>query len=204
MEIISHRGYWSETNEKNSLVSFKKSFDIGFGIETDIRDFNDNIVISHDVPKGVEVNLDSLISIMPLDIKVIAWNIKSDGLVKKIKNLFDKNLLEKSYFFDMSIPETLVYKKEDLNYLVRLSEYETINQLYPNAKGVWLDSFHTDWWELDIIRRILEDRKKVFVVSPELHSRDHRNVWRILKEFDNKEIILCTDFPTKAKEYFNE
>ena len=50
IQIISHRGFWKNDEEKNTLEAFQKSFSNGFGIETDIRDLDGRIVISHDVP----------------------------------------------------------------------------------------------------------------------------------------------------------
>ena len=50
MKIISHRGLWRTVNEQNSLTAFSKSFSHGFGIELDVRDFNNEILISHDMP----------------------------------------------------------------------------------------------------------------------------------------------------------
>ena len=49
MEIISHRGYWFKNSEKNSDLAFRRSFSLSFGTETDIRDFDGELVISHDV-----------------------------------------------------------------------------------------------------------------------------------------------------------
>ena len=37
MQIISHRGFWSNKALQNSLDSFRESFIHSFGIETDIR-----------------------------------------------------------------------------------------------------------------------------------------------------------------------
>jgi len=36
MQILSHRGYWKETKEKNQEVAFERSFSLGFGKENDI------------------------------------------------------------------------------------------------------------------------------------------------------------------------
>ena len=49
MIILSHRGYWKDVNEKNQQVSFERSFSLGFGTETDIRDYKGELVISHDI-----------------------------------------------------------------------------------------------------------------------------------------------------------
>mgnify|MGYP006075220631 CR=1 FL=1 len=37
------------TLEKNMVVAFQRSLELGFGIETDLRDYNGEIVISHDI-----------------------------------------------------------------------------------------------------------------------------------------------------------
>tara|TARA_B100000886_G_C20155158_1_gene379734 strand:- start:159 stop:404 length:246 start_codon:yes stop_codon:yes gene_type:complete len=50
MQIISHRGLWKSLHERNTAVAFERSFAKGFGLETDLRDFNGDIYISHDVP----------------------------------------------------------------------------------------------------------------------------------------------------------
>ena len=39
MQILSHRGYWKNENEKNSFQAFKNSFSKMHGLETDIRDW---------------------------------------------------------------------------------------------------------------------------------------------------------------------
>ena len=52
MQIISHRGFWKSKNEQNTIISFQRSFENGFGIETDIRDLNGKLVISHDIPQN--------------------------------------------------------------------------------------------------------------------------------------------------------
>lgn len=38
MQILAHRGFWREKKEQNSLASLAKAFEMGFGIETDLRD----------------------------------------------------------------------------------------------------------------------------------------------------------------------
>ena len=50
MKILAHRGFWADEEEKNTLSAFGKAFDSGFGIETDIRDRNGELVISHNPP----------------------------------------------------------------------------------------------------------------------------------------------------------
>ena len=57
MKILSHRGYWNNLTEKNSKSAFRRSFQLGFGTETDVRDLNGELVISHDMPIFDEATL---------------------------------------------------------------------------------------------------------------------------------------------------
>lgn len=38
MKLLAHRGFWQEKEEQNSLIALQKSFEMGLGIETDLRD----------------------------------------------------------------------------------------------------------------------------------------------------------------------
>lgn len=39
MIILSHRGLWNKSSEQNTLEAFNLSFENGFGVETDLRDY---------------------------------------------------------------------------------------------------------------------------------------------------------------------
>ena len=94
MQIISHRGLWKSLDERNTAVAFERSFAKGFGLETDLRDFDGDIYISHDVP----INKKSIMRFSEFleiynDFKEdlsIALNIKSDGLQLKMKEILEK------------------------------------------------------------------------------------------------------------------
>ena len=80
MIILSHRGYWKDfQTESNKRVAFDRSFDLGFGTETDLRDINGNIVISHNMPNGDEMTFEDLLQIMNGRNLPLALNIKADG-----------------------------------------------------------------------------------------------------------------------------
>lgn len=51
-------------NEQNKLVAFKRAINFGFGIETDIRDFNGKLVISHDLPNINSIKLLELLKLI--------------------------------------------------------------------------------------------------------------------------------------------
>ena len=49
MRILSHRGYWNDKIEKNSLLALKTALEKGYGFESDVRDYMGNLVISHNI-----------------------------------------------------------------------------------------------------------------------------------------------------------
>ncbi|HQT44263.1 MAG TPA: hypothetical protein PLD79_09695, partial [Halothiobacillus sp.] len=84
MIILSHRGYWKDAAEKNLPVAFGRSFDLGFGTETDVRDVAGKLVISHDMPRGDELSLEDMLDILSGRDLPMAMNIKADGLAKPL------------------------------------------------------------------------------------------------------------------------
>lgn len=200
--ILAHRGYWKKEEEKNTKEAFKRAFDCGFGIETDLRDIKGEIVISHDMPKGNEMTFEEVLVLLDGRNLPLALNIKADGMAFKIKKLLEKYNHTSYFTFDMSIPEMVVQHKMGLNVFTGISDIVPNPIMYKEAQGVWLDCFYSDWFSKKEIKEILDAGKKVCIVSPDLHKREYKNVWAKYK--DVKGIMLCTDFPDEAKEYFND
>lgn len=47
MELLAHRGYWSNGIPGNSPEALKRALECGYGIESDVRDYDGTLVISH-------------------------------------------------------------------------------------------------------------------------------------------------------------
>ena len=210
MKIISHRGFWINESEKNTIEAFERSFSQGYGTETDIRDYKGELVISHDIADDSSLSLDDFFSLynsinpsLPL-----ALNIKADGLQVKLKNSIEKHKITSYFVFDMSVPDGLSYLKHGLNTFTRQSEYEMAPSFYLEANGIWLDEFYKHWITQNVILDHLQNNKQVCIVSPDLHHREYTNEWNDYKEIikctTSENIILCTDFPNKAKSFFYE
>lgn len=208
MEIISHRGYWLEKNEKNTTLSFERSFSLGFGTETDVRDYNGNLVISHDIPTESSLLIDDFFKIYKTQsYSTLALNIKSDGLQSILKSKLREYNIQNYFVFDMSIPDSIGYINNNMKLFSRQSEYEKIPVFYDQAEGIWLDGFNEEWYDLDLITDHIKKGKKVAIVSSELHGRDHMGLWEFIRtsNLDKEEkLILCSDFPELASEYFNK
>jgi hypothetical protein len=207
MDIISHRGLWKSQAEKNTIAAFERSFSSGFGIETDIRDFNSELVISHDIPNEKCIKLDTMFLLykkinhnLPL-----AINIKADGLQAKCRELIEKYGITNYFIFDMSLPETLQYIKYNLNIFTRQSEYEKVPLCYEDAIGIWVDCFREEWIDKKTILFHLNKNKRICLVSPELHKRDYKKFWgKLVKlEIPLNKLMICTDNPEEAQRFFN-
>mgnify|MGYP001049556465 CR=1 FL=1 len=208
MIIISHRGYWKSQEEKNKQISFDRSFKLGYGTETDIRDYKGELVISHDVPDENSIRIDDFFKIYNIYSSsnlTLALNIKSDGLQVKLKEKLIEFGIKNYFVFDMSIPDTLGYLRNNLITFTRHSEYEPIPAFIEKCNGIWLDSFESRWYDEKVLLNHLQNGKDISIVSPELHKRNHLELWAYLKnnnyhKLDN--IILCTDLPEDASEFF--
>ena len=220
MKIISHRGLWKEKKEKNSLLSFKESMDLGYGFEIDIRSFNKELIVSHDPLEQNDLQLSEAKNSKAYFVEVLTYyklkkskvtlaiNIKEDGLASILAPLLKEYGIINYFVFDMSIPDTISYRNEDINFFSRQSEYEKKVSLYKYSSGVWLDEFNLHWITDEILEKHLKAGKEICLVSPDLHQRDYLNEWVHYKNFEdnklgNNKIMLCTDRVEEAENFFN-
>ena len=201
MEIIAHRGFWKEAGEKNTMLALNRAAANGIGTETDFRDYMEKLAVSHNVADAGSPMAEDFFALYKGTKCTLAINVKADGIQGLLKELLSKYDIQNYFCFDMSIPDTLGYIESGLKFFVRQSEYETINSLYDKVDG-FIDD---DWITPDLIKEHRSKGKRVCIVSSDLHSRDYQKLWAGLKIneiLEDDEIILCTDYPDKAKEYF--
>ena len=210
MRIIAHRGWWQNNKEKNSMISFQKAFLNGYVVETDLRDYCGQLVISHNVADCNSVLSEELFELyrqygnnVPL-----ALNIKSDGIQDILREQLEKYKVTNYFVFDMSVPEMVIYKQKNFQFFTRSSDIEKECVLYQDASGIWMDTFYDDDWKLfDSAKEGLNAGKCVAAVSPELHGKSRQKMWdRIKQEHMNTEeaFYLCTDYPEEAKYFFEK
>lgn len=210
MIVLSHRGLWKSDKEKNTEIAFRRSFELGFGTETDIRDYCGELVISHDIAhSGCMTFRDflQLYSSYSADLP-LALNIKADGLQNKMLVELHKYQITNYFVFDMSVPDGLAYLKAGIKTFTRQSEFEPHPAFYESAQGVWLDEFADHWVNQSIITSHLMKGKDICIVSPELHKRPMQNEWLHYKEISSglkakRNLMLCTDMPEEAERMFN-
>lgn len=210
MIIISHRGYWKTENEKNTTAAFERSFYNSFGTETDIRDYRGQLVISHNIPNELCISLNTFLKTYSVYSKelFLMLNIKSNGLCHLLKNMLQVHQITNFAIFDTSTTDMIEYKDNGINFFTRQSEYEQQPVFYQEALGVWLDEINSHWINSNIIIEHIHCGKLICIVSPELHQREYLKEWEDYRKLENKfsfsELMLCTDFPQQAKEFFND
>lgn len=181
MEILKHR------------VLDVHDIDPRFGIEIDVRDINNELVVSHDPPNDKSPKLKDFFEVQKN--QLFAINIKSVEIEKQLKEIISYYKIKNYFTFDWPIPSLFKAINSNLITAFRLSEYE--NYIYKNCDWVWIDSFHSIWYSTEQIKSLKKHGFKIALVSPELHKR-----YSDLERF--REIVslcridaICTDHPEK-------
>jgi hypothetical protein len=156
---------------------------------------------------GSELSLDDLLSLAEASKRkstlTLALNIKADGLAHQLRSKLTGHSMLDCFVFDMSIPDMRSYLEVGIPVFTRMSEVETHPVWLERATGVWLDSFESDWFDVDLIKNLFFSGKRVCIVSPELHYRDEQAVWSKIKPISSdRRLILCTDYPEQALDFF--
>lgn len=209
MKILAHRGYWNKNIEKNSPLALRTALEHGYGFESDVRDYAERLVISHNIATAASQDAEEVFKWLNEfnDLYCFAINIKADGLKNMLKLFFDKYAITNYFLFDMSVPQMVEFREIGLRFFTRQSEIELNPVMYDDAAGVWIDSFGSnEWITKELLDNHINHGKEVCIVSPDLHGKDnYKEFWKkLVKDKINLDkIILCTDYPDEAKEFFD-
>ena len=167
--FIIHR-----VNTINELVIIDKQF----GVEIDIRNNNNDIILSHDPFNENNCNLfENYLQKYNNDLLIL--NIKSERLELKCIELLEKYNINNYLFLDSSIPMIyLLYNKYNNNNIAcRFSEYEPI-EFYYNIKNmikyIWIDCFTKFILTKKYYDLFIKNNKKICIVSPELQNQKEK------------------------------
>ena len=148
-----------------------------FGVEIDLRDYNNDIILAHDPFLKGDLFEDFLKAFKH---SFLILNIKSEGIEFKILELLKKYHISNYFFLDCSFPviNKLINIKEN-KIAIRYSEYEsleTILNFKNKVEWIWIDNFNFDKFNLDkdTFNILKKNGFKLCFVSPELQNRDEK------------------------------
>ena len=185
MEILKHR------------VNYVSDVDFKYGAEIDVRDHNGMIVLSHNYPNDDSNSLVDFLRYFPKN-RLLAINVKSCGIEIDVNNIV-KQTHNNYFLFDFSLPYLLKSINMQIPCALRLSEYE--KEQLNGPKWVWVDSFHSIWYDDEYLQLIKNNGYKTVLVSPELHKRTNELDYQKIESFIDKKLVdaICTDVPDKWK-----
>jgi len=186
MEFIAHR-----VNTIEELKQIPKEY----GVELDLRDFGDRLILQHDPFKDGEEFEKYL---KHYNHGTMILNIKSERIEHRVLDLIEKYKIKNYFFLDSSFPMIYLLSKEgEKNIALRFSEFEGIDTLLNMAgrvKWIWIDCFS----KLPITKQnynlLKEKGFKFCLVSPELQGED-KKIEEYKHYLKDKDIILdaiCT------------
>ena len=148
-----------------------------FGIEIDLRDKNNDIILSHD-PFDEGDSFEKFLNYYKHSFLIL--NIKSEGIEYRILDLLKKYNIENYFFLDSSFPMiNKLINLEEKNIAVRYSEFEslqTILNLKNKVNWIWIDNFDFNTFNINYETFVLLKSSgfKVCLVSPELQNQDEK------------------------------
>ena len=187
MKVIVHR-----VNNSSKLLTIPKKY----GIEIDVRDYKNKLILNHDPFKKGEY-LDKFLKLYNHDVLII--NVKSEFIEFEILKILKKYKKKNYFFLDSSYPVIINLSKKIKRFAIRVSDYESfenVYKLYPHCKWIWLEIFKKINLQKKDLKFIKRKKIKICLVSPELHNRK-KDLLKIKKFIHNKKIqidAVCTKF----------
>ncbi len=185
---ISHR--------VNTTISLKNQQDF-YGVEVDLRQWGDHIVVQHDAFVVGERFSDW---VKHLKNQFVILNIKSEGIEAEAVRILLAEKPNIDYFLlDQSFPfmvKSLV--KNEFISAVRVSDLEGLQlTLSLNPPWIWVDCHLGDWSFLLELVPILRARQiRSCLASPDLHNRkvdeEYAQINQIMQKLDFQFSAVCT------------
>ena len=166
MEYIAHR---------INTIEELKQLPTEVGVELDIRDRGDRLILQHD-PFTDGEDFEEYLKFYKHGTMIL--NIKSERVEFRVLELL-KNSKVKSYFFlDSSFPMIyLLSKSTEKNIALRFSEFEgldTILNMENKVEWVWVDCFSKLPLDIENFKILKNKGFKLCLVSPELQAQPEK------------------------------
>jgi hypothetical protein len=166
VEFIAHR--------VNTIYELKKT-PKEYGIEVDLRDFGDRLILQHD-PFTDGEDLDKFLKFY--DHGKLILNIKSERIEYRVLEILKKFKIRNYFFLDSSFP--MIYELSnnlEKNIAIRFSEFESIETVISMSNmvdWVWVDCFTRLHITSENFKVLKELGFKLCLVSPELQNQSEK------------------------------
>ena len=178
---------------------------IEYGVEIDVRSYNNKIVLNHDPMRSGETFNNW---IKKFNHKFLIINIKEEGLEKYIRKILKKKNIKEFFFLDQSFPFLVkTINSKEKRCAVRFSEYEDIKTAYNlknKIKWVWVDYFNKFSLNKSISNTLRKKKINICVVSPELVKKNSLQSIKKLKNLIQKKKIHIDAVCTKKPEIWDK
>lgn len=164
MKIIAHR--------RNTIAELAAS-PVKYGVEVDIRSWNDRLVIHHD-PFVEGESFEAWIAAYRHGTLIL--NVKEEGLEAKLIDMMRAHGIDDYFFLDQSFPFLVKWAKAgERRCAVRVSEFESVETaltLAGKIDWVWVDCFSHFPLTGTQAEKLKAGGFRLCLVSPELQGRD--------------------------------
>lgn len=165
MKLIAHR--------INSLKKLEET-PTHLGVEIDLRDYRDDLVLAHDPYTGGETTFKDFLRHYHHDLLVL--NVKSEGIEYRARELAEQAGVQHFVFLDSSIPMMVkLTEQKETRFAVRFSEFEPLEgvlRFQGRCDFVWVDQFHQLELRPQDAQKLRQAGFRLIFVSPELQGRD--------------------------------
>ena len=184
MILVSHR-----VNLTKELKKTEKHY----GVEIDLRDNLKSVYVQHD-PFKKGILFDEYLK--HYKHKFLICNIKSERIEFEVDKILKKHSIKNFFFLDSSFPMKITcIKKKIFNQSIRFSKYENLpkTNFFKKVKWIWLDTYD-GFPDQKILKFLKRKKKKICLVSPELHNaKIHKRYVKTFLKNNHKFIdMVCT------------
>ena len=168
------------------------------GIELDLRDQGDKLILSHD-PFNTGEEFEQFLK--KYTKQFIILNIKSERIEYKILELLKKYNIQNYFFLDSSFP--MIYQLNKIGekkIAIRFSEFESIEsveKVKDLVEWVWIDCFNDSPLDKKSYNMIKKLGLKICLVSPELQGHDKNKIDKFKESIKNNKFkidAICTKY----------
>tara|TARA_B000000475_G_C15960767_1_gene432854 strand:+ start:520 stop:1107 length:588 start_codon:yes stop_codon:yes gene_type:complete len=193
MNYIAHR-----INTSKELKKIPNEY----GVEIDLRDYGDRLILQHEPFQDGEDFEDYL---SYFNHNIIILNIKSERIEHKVLELIKKYNVKKYFFLDSSFP--MIYSLSEggeRNIALRFSEFEgidTILNMRDKLDWIWVDCFTKIPITSKNYKLLKDHGFKFCLVSPELQGHN-RKIYEYKEYLKSQNIFfdaICTKLPNIEK-----